>query len=415
MVKMYSISSISRTNKSTTIFTLLLHLALFFTWIASPVLSIVPIFLYLFFFSQSKTVQIFYFFLLATVPALINTTKTPVSDLLEYYLLYKSLYFTHVSQFFDEIQRDQFFYFVSMILSKGSNATNQVFIFFWTTLTYFFTFLSLSIFATYLENYNKKVLVGIVFFTLLVGITFTISGHIVRQYAAAAFLLLGIVLLINKNKTSFFLIFSAFFSHWSTFLYAGAFMLDRFKITHTNKVILIIVISTFIIGSSNILNLLTPYLTVLQMGNSNEMSIMAERAINYADYVGDGSLGFRQLLLLIVSSIIALYLYIVVSNEKVKHMLFFIIFTLSIIMLVRNNPLLFLRYAMFLEFFFSFLLLIVLTKYWHIQYVRLFFYTGLFIAPIKFIRSLQGSNWTFVSNDYTILFNTVFDMYNYLN
>lgn len=408
------INSSVQISFKTLYYNMLLHLSLILTWVSSPVLSVLPIFLYLFFFSVSKGTRNFYFFLLATIPALINATKTPVSDLHEYYYTYKSLYYIRIEYFFDEYNRDQLFYFISMLLSKGFDGENQVFIVFWTTLMYFITFLSLSLFAENLEKYNKKVLIGTIFYTLLIGVSFTNSGHLIRQYVANSMLILGVVLLINKKKKSIVLILFAFFSHWSTLIYIVAFILNMLKATKSNVFLLSLIAFSILIGSSNILNVLMPYLVGMSnMGN--EVTIMADRAINYSDYKGDGSVGIRQLVLMFISSIFALLIYINEENEKVKAMLFFILFTLSIILITRNNPLLFLRYYFYFEFFFSFFFLIVISKYWHNQVIRVVFYGLMFIAPIKFIRSLEGSNWTYSDNGINIIFNSVFNLYSYLS
>jgi hypothetical protein len=71
---------------------LLFHTMLIVFWLFFPILSVLPISIYLITTRISKFNLYFYLVLLALIPALINSTKIPISDLRNYYSAFDDLY-----------------------------------------------------------------------------------------------------------------------------------------------------------------------------------------------------------------------------------------------------------------------------------------------------------------------------------
>jgi hypothetical protein len=396
----------SDTNKKQTKIAIFLHCFLLFSWFVSPVISAIPIFLYLYFMKNSRLSLYFYFFLLATIPALINYTKMPSSDLLQYYFMYMNLWTTDFSDFFDNVHSDWFFYIISMGLSRVADGNQQIFVLFWTIATYFIYFITLEVFAKNLESYNKKVVVGIVFYSLLIGLSFSLSGHLVRQFFAVTLLMLAIVLYAKKNKKSYILFLISFLSHISTVIFTFALLIGKIRPQRIGLMIGLLLFGTFILGFYNLLDIVVPLLA-----NQSDVSLIQEVSQKAEIYIdkNDGEIGIRQVAEIILLSFFAGYLYFKNSSSYIKIFLLFYFVLIAILMATRNNNLLLLRYSFYFDFFANFLLIIFFTKYWNIFIVRLFFYALIFTAPIRLFGIINEGFWKYIDNSYLIILETVVD------
>ncbi len=393
----------SNTTK-TKVIILILHTFLLFSWSVSPVLSAVPIFLYLYFMKYSRISMYIYFFLLATIPALINYTKMPTSDLLIYYSTYIQLWQNDVSMFTEIIHTDWFFYIISMGLSKVSDGNQQLFVLFWNIAIYFIYFIALDFFSRYLEKYNKKVVVGIVFYSLLIGLSFNLSGHLVRQFFAITLLMLAIVLYEKNNIKSYLIFLLSFTSHFSTIIFVIGLFMQKINSQRIKFVVGLLLLGTFILGFYNLLDFIAPL-----FGKHSDVSLIQEvsqKAELYIDQ-NDGEIGIRQVVGIVSLSLFAGYLYLKNSTDYLKRFLLFYFVLIVILMATRNNNLLLLRYSFYFDFFANFLLIIFFTKYWNFLFSRLIFYVLIITAPIRFLRIINEGLWKYIENSNAIIFETV--------
>jgi EpsG family len=375
-----------------------------FTWFVSPILSTLPIVAYLYFVRITKYELYFYFVLLAAIPGLINYTKTPLSDLLIYYDTYNELWLNDLGNITKTVNADFFFYYISAILAKISGGQQQLFVLFWSTVTYFSYFLALSLFARSLSNYRKKILVGIVFYSVFFGLNFSLSGHLVRQFAAVALLMYAIVL-YSLEKRRYQLIFVlAVLSHFSTLIFVLGFYLGKINKTKCSWILSILFGCSLLIGFFNLLDLIAPL-----FGNSKEFFLLQEVSNKATFYVNkmDGEVSLRELLGMILLTALAFNIYIKDNSLGLKRFTIFFFLLIIFLVLMRGNDLLLLRYSYYVDFFASFILLLWFSKYWRYFCVKLIFFLIVITAPIRFIRLISEGPWDYIDNSSAILLNTV--------
>lgn len=393
-----------------TILRILVCLFLTIIWFFSPILSCLFIVSYLYFVRVSKYDMLFCFLLLATIPALVNYTKTPISDLLIYYETYNELWTTDLSNMTNIVKADFLFYLVSAILAKISEGQQQLFVFFWSTLTYFTYFLALRLYALSLDKFNKKVLVGIVFYSLCFGISFNLSGHLVRQFFAASLLSYAIVLYSISNRRYLIVTICAILSHFSALIFVAGFALGKAKRSKLTLTILILLAISIVIGTYNLLDLALPLL-----GSSKELYILQEvsrKAIVYANDM-DAEVTLREWLIMIFFTLLACKLYASSLSDNIRKFITMYFFLIIVLVLTRNNNLLLLRFSYYFDFFASFILLISFSQYWQQTYIRLIFYLLVLAAPFRFIRIISGDSWTYIDNSAGIILNTVISFFSY--
>lgn len=387
-----------------TILRLITCLFLTFTWTLSPILSTLFIIAYLYFVNVSKYEMIFCFFLLASAPGLVNYTKTPISDLLQYYQTYNELWSHSILQFTEVVKADFLFYFISAVLAKISGGQQQLFVLFWSTATYFTYFLALRLYAVSLPNYNKNVLVGLVFYSLCVGISINLSGHLVRQFFAASLLIYALVLYSLSKKRYIIFFICSVLSHFTALLFMIGFVFGRIKTSKLATVFISLFVCSFIIGNFNLFDLAAPF-----MGATKSFFLLqevSEKVLFYTNKM-DGEVGLREWVEMAFTTVIACKLYISLKSTPLLRFLSMYFFLIIILLSTRGNNLLLLRYSYYFDFFSGIILLVLFSNYWQYKLIKIAFYALVITAPMRFMRILSGDTWTFINNSSDIIFNTV--------
>ncbi len=350
--------------------------------------------------------MIFCFFLLAIIPGLINFTKTPISDLLIYYNTYNELYYKNISQITDVVRADYLFYFISSLLAHITNDQEQIFVLFWSSLTYFIYFIALRSFAISLPNYNKKILIGFVFYSLCIGLSFNLSGHLVRQYVAAALLCYATVLYCKSKKIYILCALSAILTHFSAIALAPGLFFAKLNITKKRTFLITVLFISFLIGIFDIIDFIAPL-----TGYSQSFYALQEISHKLAVYTNDkldGQISFREVIAIILTTILAFYLYSKSVSKLTSRFILMYIFLVMVLLITRNNDLILYRFSYYYDFFAIIILMIFITNYWHRPIIRILFYVLVLTAPIRFMRIISGDTWVYIDNSYQIIFNTLF-------
>jgi len=386
--------------------------ALTLLWLSFPIFSIIPIVIYITIMPTSKSELNYYFFLLALVPGLINYTKLPAEDLLIYNRTYRELYSVRLMDFYTVISADYFFYFISAAISKIFDGREQYFVLFWTTISYYVYFLTLHLCARSMAKYDKRILIGTVVYSLFIGLSFTLSGHLIRQFAAASFLVYAIVLFSLQNRNFVTILAISIFCHFSAMIFIFGFIFN--KISKRTLIVLLISLMTasLLIGQFNILELIAPALG--RVGTSFFMQEIAEKSAIYTNEMA-GEVRMRELISIVFFTCLGIYLYRHSAERIIKKFMIFYFLLFLILLFTRNNEMLLLRYSYYVDFFAGFLILFAFIEYWDRFYIKIIFLILITTAPIRFFGVLSGHLYDYIDNSPTIVLNNVFDFLSYHN
>lgn len=265
------------------------NLFLIFLWMLSPVASIFAISLFLAHFGTTRNVCYFYFFLIATVPALINVTKIPVTDLEMYNDTFREFWNAGFEQVSKTILLDPFFYYTSFFLVKLSQGNLHFLVFFWTVFMYFIFFVALYEFDKLFFSSNRWKLIAVLFFSVFIGIDFQLSGHLLRQCNALSLMMLGLVLFSKRKKSYLVFFLLAILTHFSTIIFIPIIVITRLKKIFLIPVIFGLLIVGYMLASMNILEVVN---RAGGLGGNAVIQAVSDRAQMYEEK-DDGSVSVR--------------------------------------------------------------------------------------------------------------------------
>ncbi|MBU3615523.1 EpsG family protein [Polynucleobacter sp. Latsch14-2] len=386
-------------------------LFLFTIWCISPIFSIGFLFIFFAKYKLNRTNKFIVLLLISSALGLINASKQPISDLLNYYNWYIEFNAIDITDYFKIRPIDPVFYLPTAIASHIFNGYPPTFSFFWTVFTYLL--LSYSIIGIGAANsLGQKSTVGLLFFGIAVGYSFPLSGHLVRQYASMSLLIFSISLLLQDNKKySYIFIFSAL-THFSSLIFAPAFFISKKEFFNKNNqiaIILILSIIFYIIGSYNLLEIINS----MGLNGGTFINNMAERSSLYSEIEGS-NINAALFFLYVIFFIFFIFTYAVKNgNDKIGFkILIFLSFYFLVLIITRNSGLLFDRY-----FFYGPVILIILMAYLFSKYI----YTEILYIPllvissiIYFFRILSGSEFNYINNSYNIITFSIFDFIFYI-
>lgn len=391
---------------------LYVHLSLLLVWFFFPILSIIPICAFLYHTKLFKAEIYFYFLLLALVPGMVNYTKLPELDLAQYVDEYYRLYHLKITEVSSVSPVDPFFYYTSFLLAHMSGGNAQLLPFFWTTLTYFCFFCALYEFNEVFRDGSKKRMVGTVFFALMIGLDFSLSAHLIRQYAALSILMIAIARYCNNKKYILFLVL-AFCTHFSTAIFLPIFLMMKLPSKTLTISLWILFLLALKVGSVNILE----YLDLLPGFSNAALVNIAEKATVYVEK-DDGGLNLRLYVEIAFYLIIVVYMLMKgkdkyskeTGNAIRKFGLIFIGFII-VLLLVRNNNLLMFRYFFYLAFLTTMVLLILFRQHNLMTFAVFVFF--MISSPVRLIRILPNNTFTYIDNSYNIMFYNVAEFLSY--
>jgi hypothetical protein len=378
------------------------HAILVVFWLFFPIISILPISLYLAVTKTSKSDIYFYLGLLALVPALINSTKIPVSDLKVNYEAFDVLYEKGVIYFFKFSEaRDIFFYGVSYIMSKIVFGNNNLILLLWTFIIYLNCFLSLFEFAKNDKTQCKWLIIACIYITLFWGISISVSGHLLRQFVAMSFILLSLTKFNNGSKVYIIYLIFGCLSHFSMIIFVLFFILSKIKISILKIAFPVIILLSLVLGESNTLPLLTDYLPE---------SLRTKAIIYHTKNDGESSSFY-----LVIFSLAAIFFTIKAGTEKDRYYFWFVyICYLALLLFFRNNALLYLRYHYCYKFFAVLILYKILIFSYRTlvlkYFVILFSFPFIVYVTFYFFKDIIYCPWQYITNEpFSLCLTSVFD------
>jgi hypothetical protein len=293
-------------------------------------------------------------FFMAIFFALINILKMPESDLMNYIDYYRQLSnldfydaidFAYLNIRPSEIIFRMYYWFFAQLSSP------VYLIIFASTIIMYYTviYFSLRISRFYIGNVilkNKYTLLMSIIWCSFVGITFSLTAHVVRQYLGFAVFLFGVLFLLNKRSfLGVVLIISAGFVHNSMFLFPILLLFSM--VFHKYIVKKVVFIPAIIIAY-----ILSNYLIMLQG--------------SFPELINRGTLSeWSSVLIFIDISLLVVYGYLYQDFNRiiiVKYFNAFLILLILFLVLFNNESLVFKRYYYFFDIIRSALGVLIIGK-----------------------------------------------------
>jgi hypothetical protein len=399
-------SKISATHKEK----LLAHAFLLILWTISPFAALFCIFSYLYFFKIGKMGLIWYIFLAALYPALINITKQYDSDLLTYSNLFSSFRYSSFFEVYENFEIDYLFHFINLMLAKVSGANIPLFVGFWTVFVYFIVmWTQIKCFEWLYGGKNvPRELSLVLAYTLFAGLLFGLSAHLMRSYPAYALLTLSICCWAFDKKYYFWLYIGAVLIHFSILLFLPMFLVWHYFKSKSYYLMAVFLVVAAVAGSGNILSVIATFAEEASaIGFLNEILI---RVPLYLDK-SDGQISLMAWARLGLFELFACYLLFRHGkhSESLQKFSLALLFIASLLFLFRGTPILLLRYFYFTDF------LNVILLVFGVFYERknsLFKFALIivaFISPFKFIHDISNLEMEFINNSYNISGYSIFD------
>lgn len=387
-----------------------LHAFLLASWLIAPFAGLFFIFACLYYVNLSRREFIWYVFLAASYPALINITKQPVSDLLVYSGVYVSHSDVPFLQFFQYFNTDYLFHFIDLVLGKISGANVAVFVAFWSIFTYFlvmWTQVKCYEWLPQTEN-GKRDLVLLLGYTLFAGLLFGLSAHLMREYPAGALLMLALSCWAFDKKYHIPLYIGAVLIHFSLLLLLPIYPLWRYFGAKSLRAIPVIMLVAFVAGSANVFDAI-----IAVMGKSSSIGFFADILSKASAYVSkdDGQASLLAWMRLALFGLFAVYLLYKhgKKSEPLQKFVFAMLYLLTALILFRNTSLLLLRYFYYTDFFNMILLVFAICYENRNPFLRIALIGVALISPFKFVHDIHNLYMVYIDNSYYIAGYSVFD------
>lgn len=327
----------------------------------------------------------------------INILKLPSSDALVYIEAIKEIKkvgFFEVFNFqFVSLRSTEFIFNIYIYLVSLLDDSGWLFSFLSIFIIYFN--LSLSLVNIIGSKYKERIL--IIFVLILLFVTFSLSGHLVRQYIAISFLLLGVSYLNASKLRSFTFLMMSIFIHNSLLPFVLFYPIVLWALSKFGWK-LVTIISVFVsFIASNFVYFLRPYMEIGFVKDDGTIPIV-----------------------LLTFDFLAFVVLIVLKSRK-KHFvreigylypLFLLVF--SVLILTRDVPLLFLRFYFMIDFLRPVVFSILFFSIAPSRYLRLSTTILLSVLSLSvFMIRLDASPWDYGGSSFNLLFFN--DVLNYID
>lgn len=309
---------------------------------------------------SSSTIKI-YFLLLAISLGLINSTKIPESDLINYYDYFLNAGNYSLVNYLILYGKEPLYYIYNYLFYHISGGNTQTFMVFTTIIGYWFFFQAIY---KYLKALNAKQ--DVIIFSIVIAAffpqLFSLSAHLIRQFLAASIVFYAIVQKLFYKKTALPLLLIAAFTHSTAWLFLPLVYLKPLQRKLGLINITIIIVFVGLLGS------------FLQIISNKIVSILGSNFITYVfirltqqTYVELDSLPLLSFFLLGALLIIAFYFQYKEHKTNfyhpaIKHFLnIFICFFIVLLTFINHSELL-VRFFFYTYFFLPFILPLVLNQ-----------------------------------------------------
>lgn len=375
-------------------------------WFVSPLMSIIPIAFYGGVVRLSPVERRTCYFLIALSLGLLNYTKVPESDLARYMMWFEQFSTLPLLEFGSIRSLDPVFYFVTALLAKATGGFGPSFSLFWTVVIYFILFVAIEEISSGVRL-DGRWLFAIIVFAALIGYSFSLTGHLVRQYAAMSVFLLSFARGVNRRSHVCLLFGAACLMHLSVLAFLPVIWLVRRKrldVKLLSAAFGFMLVIGIVLGSQNLFS----YFSLIPRTSVEALNFLAGQGSVYLAMSGEGIRLRVFVEYIVVSATLAILLLLDKRDRHVGVRIgLLLLYFLCLLLLVRSTDLLLLRY-----FFFAFGF-IVMAMPFIAKRVRAFGVLALMafvaVSPLRFLRMLSSSEWTFIDNSHHVFFLTAVD------
>ena len=364
-----------------------------------PLFVIQPFFLFFFVFLYGLYVKgitrkflYFFVFLGSFFLSMINISKLPESDLLNYIEAFETAKDITLNEFLIINTREPLYYFLLYVSSHFLNFNETLFVFLSTLLPYLIFFSALIKLSDFLEldaNLTIALITCLIFFPQL----FSISGHLLRQFAASSLVIYLLVSLQISGKRKPIYALSAFFIHFSSIIIICLSYIKKTKM-FTNSLLYFLYLLFFII-SIQILIAISAFLEEIPVfgiifGRINNLEGAKLESFNLLNYIFIALLLFMAIFNLYFEKKKNLHDSWVINNIGISISAMVFIFSL-----IPELSELAIRIFFYLYFLISIILFYFITYIKKYKFVREAMQILAMLMMIAFFYSLEYGVWTY--------------------
>ncbi len=347
-----------------------------------------------------KTKTIYLYLAISIFFALLNTTRTPESDLLNYKIDFENASNVSIGQYISGVQKEIIYYIFTFILNRLLLSNFSAYIVAVTMLQYMLRFMALE---KIIGKDNKVFLVFGSLLILLDGTSFFGSIHLLRQYTACSIFMYFLAERFVNHKTLWILIPIAVLIHSSSgvlFIIALIPGLQnrinpRLMITIT---VLLIILLTF---GDRIIAILNNVTRAISWLNYPFERIASMSELDYGWYIGTGGVGIRKNILRYTILPIIIYYYLLGKKPGAHYLINFCLLYFFVLEMFVANHLLYMqmRMAYYLYPFSAFALTLMVKSIYEHSSLSISFPVAIMILAFMAYRFSKGYLYT----DFAIL------------
>ena len=284
-----------------------------------------------------KTKTIYLYLAISIFFALLNTTRTPESDLLNYKIDFESASNVSLRQYISGAQREIIYYIFTFILNRLLLSNFSFYIIVVTMLQYMLRFLTLE---KIMSKNNRRYLVFGSLLILLDATSFFVSVHLLRQLTACSIFMYFFVERFVNHKTLWILIPIAVLIHTSSGVLFIISLIPGLQNRINPRLMitifaLIIIILTF---GDRIVAMLDYATQAISWLNYPFERILRMGELDYGWYTGTGIIGIRKSILRYTILPIIIYYFLLGKKPGAHYLInFCLLYFLVLEMFVANN------------------------------------------------------------------------------
>ena len=353
----------------------------------------------------TKVLYQIYFLLLAVYLGLINITKIPESDLINYYERFLMVKEYDFFSYILIMGKEPFFSIYNYLLYYLTNGNAQILILLSTAISYWFVLNAIFIYYKVLKA-NDSILMFAIVITVFFPQLFSLSAHLIRQFMAASILLYAYVQKFVLQKKVWYYLLTAAFIHSTALLFIPLIYFKPLRIIFKLHTILIIALILVVVSFG------LPFISsvILHLFGRNIITYVFSRVTN-ADHPLE-PLSLLSFLVLGISVFIVLVLQYSSTGKKLTNnfpglvqlsniFLFYAFFILANI----KTPEISVRFFFYTYFFFPLLVPLFFTFIKNnTQILRASFS---FIMILFFIYRLEYGTWQYATLNELLLGSTL--------
>lgn len=227
----------------------LLYLLSVMIYLISPFIGVITLSIAIIVLREkNKYIYYLLFTLISFYLGLINTSKVPASDLLDYINRFLDIKYFSFSEYILLYGKEPIFYAYNYLFYNLISENPNLYILSTTFISYFILLVSIY-------RYGKAVLLPkyiIVFLTLFIAFfpnLFSLSAHLNRQFIAGSLILYVLIENIFYGKKNYVLVITAVFIHSTVLFFVPFLYLNslKSKLKLSNSYVLILIISIFLL------------------------------------------------------------------------------------------------------------------------------------------------------------------------